>query len=75
MTWADLLAFMPHPTPLSLLIAALVILSIPLILHTIVYRHTSATLPTFLLIGPSGAGKTSLTTLVRRSASSQSSST
>ncbi|KAL9043693.1 MAG: hypothetical protein Q9214_003127 [Letrouitia sp. 1 TL-2023] len=66
MPWADSLAFMPQPSPLSLLVAVFVILSIPLVLHTIVYRHTSDTLPTFLLVGPSGVGKTSLVTLLER---------
>lgn len=54
------------PTPLALLIGALLVLSIPLFLHFVIYRSpTSSTLPTFLLVGPSGSGKTSLLTLVR----------
>ena len=39
---------------------------LPILLHTFLYRKAaSATgLPTFLLVGPSGGGKTAFTTLV-----------
>ena len=54
------------PTPLAIGVAVLLVLSIPLFLHLLIYRSTaSTTLPSFLLIGPSGAGKTALLTLVR----------
>ncbi|SLM37646.1 signal recognition particle receptor beta subunit [Lasallia pustulata] len=55
------------PSPLVIAITALLVLSIPLFLHLVIYRSTSATtLPSFLLIGPSGSGKTSLLTLLER---------
>ncbi|KAL8949189.1 MAG: hypothetical protein Q9222_004684 [Ikaeria aurantiellina] len=66
MSWADPLSFMPEPSPALLITAFLIILSIPLLLHLIIYSTTSDTLPTVLLIGPSGAGKTSLATLLER---------
>lgn len=53
------------PTPLAIGVAVLLVLSIPLFLHLVIYRSTSSTtLPSFLLVGPSGAGKTTLLTLV-----------
>ena len=53
------------PSPLAIGIAILLVLSIPLFLHLVIYRSTSSTtLPSFLLVGPSGAGKTALLTLV-----------
>ncbi|KAL8690751.1 MAG: hypothetical protein Q9218_003872 [Villophora microphyllina] len=58
--------FMPEPTPALLITSVLFILSISLFLHLIIYSTTSDTLPTILLIGPSGAGKTSLVTLLER---------
>jgi energy-coupling factor transporter ATP-binding protein EcfA2 len=43
------------------------VLTIPLFLHFFVFRASGLTaLPSILLIGPSGAGKTSLITLVSR---------
>ncbi|KAI4133262.1 MAG: hypothetical protein LQ338_000320 [Usnochroma carphineum] len=66
MSWADPLSFMPEPSPLVILFSLLLVISIPLILHLIVYSTTSDTLPTILLIGPSGAGKTSFATLLER---------
>ena len=54
------------PTPLAIGLAVLFVFSIPLFLHLVIYRSTSSsTLPSFLLVGPSGAGKTALLTLVR----------
>ena len=53
------------PSPVAILVAVLFVLSIPLFLHLVIYRSTSATtLPSFLLVGPSGSGKTALLTLV-----------
>ena len=53
------------PNPLAILIAAILVLSVPLFLHLVIYRSTTATtLPAFLLLGPSGSGKTALLTLV-----------
>jgi len=49
---------------------ALVVLLVPVLLHFYLYRATAnAGLPSVLLLGPSGAGKTALLTLFERSAS------
>ncbi|KAL8941849.1 MAG: hypothetical protein Q9211_001657 [Gyalolechia sp. 1 TL-2023] len=66
MSWAQSLIFIPEPSPIFLVTSILLILSIPLILHLIIYSTTSDTLPTILLVGPAGAGKTSLATLLER---------
>ncbi len=52
--------------PFSILIALVVSLSLPLLVHLYLYRTSTGTAatPTFLLLGPSGTGKTSLLTLV-----------
>jgi signal recognition particle receptor subunit beta len=57
-------AFSPNPT--TILITLIVALGLPVIIHAILYRKAAAaaTLPTFLLVGPSGGGKTAFTTLV-----------
>lgn len=53
------------PSPLALVIAILLAITIPIFLHTVVFRASGlTTLPSILLIGPSGSGKTSLLTLV-----------
>ncbi|KAK4971840.1 hypothetical protein LTR28_013099 [Elasticomyces elasticus] len=58
LTWA----FSPSVSAIALTL--LVALLLPLLIHTYLYRtRSSTTLPTFLLVGPSGAGKTSLLTL------------
>ncbi|KAF4636314.1 hypothetical protein G7Y89_g1782 [Cudoniella acicularis] len=60
--WAH--AFMA-PSPLALLIAVILALTIPIFLHSVVFKASGlTTLPSILLIGPSGSGKTSLLTLV-----------
>lgn len=68
MTWTDSQSWassLMGPTPLAVSIAILLVLTIPLFLHLLIYRSTtSTTLPSFLLVGPSGAGKTALLTLV-----------
>ncbi|KAL9603935.1 MAG: hypothetical protein Q9219_000873 [cf. Caloplaca sp. 3 TL-2023] len=66
MSWAGPLSLMPEPSPVLIFTSLLLIVSIPLILHFIIYNTTSDTLPTILLVGPSGAGKTSLATLLER---------
>jgi signal recognition particle receptor subunit beta len=59
MTWAF------SPTISAILVTLLISLLSPLLIHFYLYRKAaSKELPTFLLIGPSGAGKTSLLTLV-----------
>ncbi|KAL9137170.1 MAG: hypothetical protein Q9175_001627 [Cornicularia normoerica] len=63
-SWASSLM---GPTPMAIGIAILLVLSIPLFLHLMIYRSTSSTtLPSFLLVGSSGAGKTALLTLFER---------
>ncbi|KAI9692895.1 MAG: hypothetical protein M1822_004889 [Bathelium mastoideum] len=53
----------------TIIITAIIALSLPLFLHFYLYRSRASTsIPTFLLIGPSGAGKTSLATLFDRGA-------
>ncbi|KAK5449507.1 hypothetical protein LTS15_008582 [Exophiala xenobiotica] len=54
--------------PLAILIAFLVTISLPLLLHLYFYTQTARAkvVPTFLLLGPSGAGKTSLVSLLQK---------
>ncbi|KAL8806757.1 MAG: hypothetical protein Q9182_001155 [Xanthomendoza sp. 2 TL-2023] len=66
MLWPDTLIFIREPSPLLILISVLLVVSIPLLLHLVIYSTTSDTLPTILLLGPSGAGKTALVTLLER---------
>jgi len=57
-----------NPSPLPLAIAIIVCLTIPILLHTFVFKYSGlTTLPSILLVGPSGSGKTSLLTQVRSS--------
>jgi len=57
------------PSPLGLIIAILLAISIPILLHSFVFRTSGlVTLPSIILIGPSGSGKTSLLTLFERGA-------
>ncbi|KAI9710267.1 MAG: hypothetical protein M1820_002761 [Bogoriella megaspora] len=51
----------------TIIITALIALSLPLCLHFYLYRSkTRTTVPSFLLLGPSGGGKTSLLTFLDR---------
>lgn len=53
------------PSPVELVIALLLVLTIPIFLHYVVFKTSGlTTLPSILLLGPSGSGKTSLLTLV-----------
>ncbi|KAI9760951.1 MAG: palmitoyltransferase akr1 [Chaenotheca gracillima] len=55
------------PSLLSIFIGTIVALSLPLLLHLYIYRsRTSTNLPTFLLVGPGGSGKTALATLLEQ---------
>jgi len=60
---SSLLETLLSPTPTTILISLLVVLLTPVVLHTIIFRtRASTTLPTFLLLGPSAGGKTTLMT-------------
>ena len=58
-------AFAPNLT--TIIITIVIAFGLPILLHTILYKKAAAAQnqPTFLLLGPSGAGKTAFTTLVR----------
>ena len=61
LTWAF------SPAISAILVTLLISLLSPILIHYYLYRKASAKeSPTFLLIGPSGAGKTALLTLVCR---------
>ncbi|ORY10350.1 signal recognition particle receptor beta subunit-domain-containing protein [Clohesyomyces aquaticus] len=63
-SWATA-AFAPRLATMALTLALVLVL--PILLHQFVYRRVTPTaLPTFLLVGPSGAGKTALLTLTER---------
>ncbi|KAJ9669831.1 hypothetical protein H2201_000217 [Coniosporium apollinis] len=70
MAWHDADSWLSRsfgPYLSTILLAAFVSVALPLLLHLYIYRKTAPTsLPAFLLIGPSGAGKTSLLTLLER---------
>ena len=60
--WAHALM---NPSPVGLIIALILVLTIPIFLHSVVFKASGlTTLPSILLLGPSGSGKTSLLTLV-----------
>ncbi|KAG9236724.1 putative signal recognition particle receptor subunit beta [Amylocarpus encephaloides] len=62
--WVDVLL---SPSPFALVIAVILALTIPIFLHSVVFRASGlTTLPSILLVGPSGSGKTSLLTLFER---------
>ena len=70
MAWSSpdgILSLLFSGDPLAILIAFVVSFSLPLLLHLLFFRPSTrvAAIPTFLLLGISGAGKTSLFTLVR----------
>ncbi|KAJ4989921.1 srp receptor beta subunit [Stagonosporopsis vannaccii] len=56
------------PTLSTILLTLAVALLLPIALHSFLYRKAAAAtgLPAFLLVGPSGAGKTAFTTLTER---------
>lgn len=64
-TITDLVYAVLNPSPVGLIVAILLAISIPIFLHSVVFKASGlTTLPSILLIGPSGSGKTSLLTLV-----------
>ena len=64
-TLADILTLLLSPSPAALGSALLVAFGLPLLFHYVIYTSISRSLPTFILVGPSGGGKTSLHALVR----------
>ncbi|KAF2637445.1 hypothetical protein P280DRAFT_521128 [Massarina eburnea CBS 473.64] len=63
-SWATA-AFAPNPKTIAL--TFLITLLLPILLHRFLYRKvTPTTEPTFLLLGPSGGGKTAFLTLTER---------
>lgn len=64
-SWATA-AFAPKLSTMA--VTLVLVLLLPILLHHFIYKRATPTaLPTFLLVGPSGAGKTALLTLVRKS--------
>lgn len=69
MAWSSpdgIVSWLLSGDPLVIVFAFVVAFSLPIVLHLTLYhtsRRTEAT-PTFVLLGSSGAGKTSLLTLV-----------
>ncbi|KIX06783.1 uncharacterized protein Z518_04759 [Rhinocladiella mackenziei CBS 650.93] len=57
--------------PIAIFLAFLVTISLPLLLHLYFYTQTARAkvVPNFLLLGPSGAGKTSLVSLLQKRSS------
>lgn len=57
-------AFAPNLT--TIFITVVVAIALPILFHTFLYRKAAASQsqPTFLLVGPSGGGKTAFATLV-----------
>jgi signal recognition particle receptor subunit beta len=63
--WEDWLTWAFSPSISAILVTLVVSLSLPILIHWYLYKKAVAReLPTFLLLGPSGAGKTALLTLV-----------
>jgi signal recognition particle receptor subunit beta len=64
---ADFLEAILTPSVPVFVIGALIIILVPVLLHLVLVRSASyTTLPSVLLVGPSGAGKTSFLTLLER---------
>ena len=63
--WEDVLTWMFSPNWSTIILAVIVAFTLPILIHSYLYKKAVAKeVPSFLLIGPSGAGKTSLLTLV-----------
>jgi signal recognition particle receptor subunit beta len=68
--WEDLLTWMFSPNWSTIILAVIVAFTLPVLIHGYLYKKAVAKeVPRFLLMGPSGAGKTSLLTLVYIAAS------
>ena len=62
---STLLSALLQPSWQAIVLSVMVALLLPVLLHVSLYRKAASTnQPTFLLLGTSGAGKTSLLTLV-----------
>ena len=63
----QMLEFLLTPSASIFIVGGLIVLLVPLLIHYLILRSTPYTsLPAILLAGPSGAGKTSLLTLLER---------
>lgn len=61
----DFFVFTLSPSLPAIILTFIIAATLPLLLHSYLYRkREAANLPAFLLVGPSGAGKTALLTLV-----------
>ncbi|KAL9091542.1 MAG: hypothetical protein Q9159_001402 [Coniocarpon cinnabarinum] len=70
--WQHYATMALQPTAITVIVTFLIATALPVFLHMYLYRRRTVTqLPEFLLIGPSGAGKTSLLTLFERGAAAQ----
>jgi signal recognition particle receptor subunit beta len=73
MAWYDQnsllsLAFSPYAN--TIVVTVLVAFLLPIIVHTVLYRaKTPSSLPSFLVLGSTGSGKTALVSYVRALAS------
>lgn len=72
-SFANFLEYIMTPTPGVIFVGILVVLLVPVLLHVVLATNvTSLThLPTILLVGPSGAGKTALVTRMERGPEAQ----
>ncbi|TKA62215.1 hypothetical protein B0A55_11792 [Friedmanniomyces simplex] len=67
----DLLTWALSPTISAILVTLIFSLTLPVLIHYYLYKRAVAKeLPTFLLLGPSGGGKTALLTLLATGAAS-----
>ncbi|RYP64255.1 hypothetical protein DL769_006735 [Monosporascus sp. CRB-8-3] len=63
----DALEYILTPSPAVFIVGGLIVLLVPILVHIFVERATPYTaLPSILLVGPAGGGKTSLQTLLER---------
>lgn len=64
--WEGFLTWMFSPNWSTIILSVIVAFTLPVLIHAYLYKKAVAKeLPSFLLLGSSGAGKTSLLTLVQ----------